>query len=64
MGRIISARSGAEPLPDDFKIHRLLVNLGNAYVRRSAAERRNIMRAFNKFAFGKAKSASYWDLWS
>jgi len=64
MKKTLSVGSVAGLQPDGFKIRKLLVNLGNAYARHTAAERRNVMRAFKKFAFGKAKSAFYWDLWS
>ncbi len=54
----------AEPQPNDFKFRKLLVTLGNEYVRQTAANRRNIMRALKKFTFGKADEVSYWDRWS
>ena len=54
----------AAQLPNDFKIHKLLVSLGNTYVRRTAADRRKVMRALNKFAFGKSNSVFLCDLWS
>jgi hypothetical protein len=54
----------AGPQPNDFKIRKLLVSLGNTYVRCTPAERRNIMRALKTFAFGKAKSISLYDTWS
>lgn len=50
--------------PDDFKLRKLVVNLGNAYVRLAARDRRKVMRLFEQIAFGKASSASYWDRWS
>jgi hypothetical protein len=42
----------------------LTVNLGNAYVRLAPCDRRKVMRLLKQLAFGKADSASYWDLWS
>lgn len=52
------------PSPDDFKYHKLMVSLGNTYVRLTAARRRRVMRAFEKFTFGKNSSVAEWDLWS
>jgi hypothetical protein len=50
--------------PDDFKLRKLMVNLGNAYVRLAARDRRKVMRLLEQFAFGSASSVSYWDRWS
>jgi hypothetical protein len=50
--------------PDDFKLRKVLVNLGNAYVRLAARDRRKVMRLLEQLAFGKASSVSYWDRWS
>jgi hypothetical protein len=52
------------PPLDSFKIRKLLVNLGNAYVRLAARDRQKVKRALKQFAFGKASSAFYWDRWS
>ncbi len=52
------------PQPSDFEIRKLIVNLGNAYVRLAARDRRKVMRLLEQFAFGKASSVSYWDRWS
>jgi hypothetical protein len=49
--------------PCDFKLRKLVVNLGNAYVRLAAKDRRKVMRLIEKFAFGNASSVSYWDRW-
>ena len=49
---------------DNFKLRKLVVSLGNTYVRRRTADRRKVMRALKQFAFGKAKEVSYWDRWS
>ena len=54
----------AGPQPNDFEIRKLVVNLGNAYVRLAARDRLKVMRALKQFAFGKNSSASYWDRWS
>jgi hypothetical protein len=54
----------AGPLPDFLEFPRLVVSLGNAYVRLGARDRLKVMRALKEFAFGKANTASYWDLWS
>ena len=48
----------------DFKIHKLLVRLGNAYRRLTTADRRKVMRALKKFAVGKAKPVFLHNLWS
>ena len=50
--------------PGDFKLRKLVVNLGNAYVRLAAKDRRKVIRLIEKFAFGNASSVSYWDRWS
>lgn len=52
------------PPPEDLEFRKILVGLGNEYVRLGARERRKVMRALKEFAFGKAKTASYWDVWS
>jgi hypothetical protein len=64
MEKTYGEESVAVPLPDDFKLRKLVVNLGNAYVRLTAADRRKVMRLLEQLAFGKASSASYWDCWS
>ena len=50
--------------PDDFKLRKLEVNLGNAYMRLAARDRRKVMRLFGQIVFGKGSSGSYWDNWS
>lgn len=50
--------------PDDFKLRKLVANLGNAYVRLAAKDRQKVMRLIEKFTFGNASSVSYWDRWS
>jgi cellobiose phosphorylase len=50
--------------PDFVKLRKFVVNLGNAYVRLAAKDRRKVMRLLEKLAFGKASSVSYWDRWS
>jgi hypothetical protein len=52
------------PQPDNLKLRKLIVRLGNAYVRLTPRDRRKVMRLLKQLAFGKADSASYWDLWS
>jgi hypothetical protein len=64
MEKAMSEGLVAGPQPDDFKLRKLLVNLGNAYVRLTARDRRKVMHLLKQLAFGKASSASYWDLWS
>ncbi len=50
MAKNHSDGSVAEPQPNDFKFRKLLVNLGNEYVRLATANRRStIMRALKKF---------------
>jgi hypothetical protein len=53
----------ADLQPDNFKLRKLVVNLGNAYVRLAARDRRKIIRALEQFAFGKTSSVSYRDPW-
>jgi hypothetical protein len=50
--------------PDGFKLRKLIVNLGNAYVRLAPRDRRKVMQFLERFAFGKASSALYRDRWS
>jgi hypothetical protein len=50
--------------PYDLKLRKLVFNLGNAYVRLVARDRRKVMRLLEQFAFGKNRTASYWDRWS
>ena len=50
--------------PDGFKLRKLIVNLGNAYARLSARDRRKVMRCLEQFTFGTNSSAAYWDTWS
>jgi hypothetical protein len=49
---------------NDFEYRKLMIYQGNSYVRLSARDRRDVMRALKQFTFGKAKDASYWDRWS
>jgi len=52
------------PLPDGVKLRKLTVNLGNTYVRLTAAGRRKVMRALEQFTFANNDSAAERDLWS
>ena len=52
------------PRPDDVKLHKLMVNLGNAYVRLAERDRRKVMRLLDQITFGKGSSGSYWERWS
>ena len=52
------------PQPSDFELRKMIVNLGNAYVRLAPRDRQKVMRALKQFAFGKASSAFYWDRWT
>ena len=54
----------SEPQPDEIKVRKLKVTLGNAYVRLAARDRQKVMRTFKQFAFGTKSSVSYWDPWS
>ena len=56
--------SVAEPQPDEFKLRKLRVNLGNAFVRLAARDRLKVMRSLNQFTFGKTGTVSYRDPWS
>ena len=62
MGKTFNERPAAGLQPDEFKVRKLIVNLGNAYVRLVARDRRKVMRLLEQFAFGKA--STYWDRWS
>jgi len=64
MEKTYGEESVAVMLPDNLKLRKLVVNLGNAYVRLAPRDRRRVMRALEQFAFGKTNTASYWDLWS
>ncbi|MGD0157924.1 MAG: hypothetical protein ABSB50_17685 [Terracidiphilus sp.] len=69
MGKTNVGGPNAGLQPDDFKLRKLVANLGNAYVRLAARDRRKVMRAlkqitFEQFAFGNASSVSNWDRWS
>ena len=52
------------PPPDGLKLRKLMVNLGNAFVRLTAADLRKVMRLIQHFAFGKNRTVSYWEHWS
>jgi hypothetical protein len=52
------------PQPDEIKLRKLMVILGNDYVRLAARERKKVMRALEQSAFGKKSSVGYWDPWS
>ncbi len=58
-----SVRSVGPP-PDDLKLHKLMVKLGDAYERLAERDRRKVMRLLDQITFGKASSGSYWELWS
>ena len=62
MEKVFSEGPVAESRPD--RIRKLLVKLGNAYVRLAVKDRRKVMRLLEQFAFGNASSVSYWDRWS
>jgi len=57
-------RPVAGPLPDYLEFRRLVVSLGNAYVRLAERDRRKVMRLLDQITFGKASSGSLWELWS
>jgi len=54
----------SRPQPEEFKLRKLKVSLGNAYVRLAARDRQKVIRAMAEFTFGKKSSATYWDPWS
>jgi hypothetical protein len=54
----------AGPPPECLEFRRIVVGLGNAYVRLATRDRWKVLRALKEFAFGKANTASYWDIWS
>jgi hypothetical protein len=56
--------SVAEPQPDEFKLRKLRVNLGNAFVRLAVRDRLKVMRSLNQFTFGNTGAVSYRDPWS
>jgi hypothetical protein len=64
MGKALSEGPVQGLQPEGLKLRKLKVNLGNAYVRLTAADRRKVMRLLEQFTFGKASTASYWDRWS
>ena len=64
MKQICSKEPISAPQPDQFQISKLIVTLGNTYVRLSARERQKVMRALTQFAFGKKTSVNCRDLWS
>jgi hypothetical protein len=64
MGQTYSEGPDSGPQPDEFKLRKLKVTLGNAYVRLAARDRRKVMRTLEQFAFGKKSSVGYWDPWS
>jgi hypothetical protein len=50
--------------PDDLERRKLVVNLGNIFVRLPPAKRRKAITLLERFTFGKASSVSYWDRWT
>ncbi len=46
------------------EFRKLEARLANLFVRLTAADRREVMRALGQFVFGENSSAAYWDLWS
>jgi hypothetical protein len=52
------------PLPDYLKFHQVIINLAKGYLGLEVSDRQNVMHALEQFAFGEAKTASYWDVWS
>lgn len=64
MEKAVSEGPVAVQQPDNTKLRKFVVNLGNCYVRLTPRDRRKVMRRLEKLAFGKASSACYWDRWS
>ena len=52
--------------PDSHEIrHRkLIVSLGNAFVRLTARDRQKVIRILTQFTFGNANNIAYWVPWS
>ena len=50
--------------PDDLERRKLVVNLGNIFVRLTLAKRRKAMTLLERFTFGNSSSVSYWDSWT
>ena len=64
MEQTYSDGSVAQPQPDAFKLRKSVVNLGNAYMRLAAPDRRKVLCLLDNFLLGKAGPASTWDRWS
>jgi hypothetical protein len=64
MERIYSEGPASFTQPDEFKLRKLTVRLGNAYVRLGARDRNKVMRALEQFTFGTKSRVGYWDMWS
>ena len=64
MERIHIEESDTEQRPDELKIRRIVVNLGNVFVRLTAADRKKVLRILEKVAYGKTGTTFYWDCWS
>jgi len=56
--------AGAAPQLDDFKIRKVEVNLGNAFVRLAAKDRRKVLALLKRHGYGKTGTISNWDRWS
>jgi hypothetical protein len=56
--------SDAGPQLDTIKVKKIVVNMGNTYVRLAARDRRKVKRLIEKVIFKKADSAYYWDRWT
>lgn len=54
----------AKPQPDDLKLRKLVVKLGNAYVGLSTQDRRKVLRLLERVIFGEKTAVSFWDRWS
>jgi hypothetical protein len=64
MGYGYSGGSDAGLQPDALEFRKMVVNLGNMFVRLAAAERRKVLSILEGVAFGKKTTVSYLDRWS
>ena len=49
---------------DAIELRKVEVNLGNAFVRLGAADRRKVLRSLEQLVYGNSETTSHWDLWT
>ena len=49
---------------DAIELRKVEVNLGNAFVRLAAADRRKVLRSLEQLVYGNSETTSHWDPWS